>query len=360
MSLLLAAPKNSAEDSAKPNELAALQLEEAQVSSAPQSDQEIEAILSTSKINTARAEEANLFAAKILPPKKRLQWGIVPIALIVAAILAVAGSLYVYHQITPPSPTMAHLTAPAPLVTAPAILLPLAPMPVVALPVVVADEASLAAHTAKTTQAETTQVETTTLNIRHRPESDSIDPILSDAYQAYQTGDYTTAEQHYRDALTQDQNNSDALLGLAAIAQQQGKDDAAIQFYHRILALDPHDPVAQAALTSLTPAEAGNKEFRFKQLIAQQPESAALHFALGNQYAEQSRWIEAQQAYFNAYTAEPSSALFAFSLAISLDHLGQSNTAAQYYRQALQLDTSGNSGFTREQVQQRLNQLGSH
>lgn len=355
MSLLLAAPRKSAGDSAQPSELAQLQLEEIRVSPAPHPGKKIEPILSPSKVNTARVEGENLFTAKILPLKKRLQWRIIPITLIVAAVLAVAGSLYVYHQITPPSPPMHHLTAPAPLVTAAAILLPLAPMPVVALPVVVAEQASRAAHTAKTTKAETT-----TLNIRHQPEPDSIDPILSDAYQAYQKGDYAIAEQHYRGALAQDQNNRDALLGLAAIAQQQEKADAAIQYYRRILALDPHDPVTQAALTSLTPADAGNKEIRFKQLIAQQPESAALHFALGNQYAEQSRWIEAQQAYFNAYAAEPASALFAFSLAISLDHLGQGNTAAQYYRQALQLDTSGNSGFTREQVQQRLNQLGSH
>jgi Flp pilus assembly protein TadD len=198
------------------------------------------------------------------------------------------------------------------------------------------------------------------LNIQHQPEADSIDPILTSAYQAYQSGDYAAAEQRYQNALTQDPNNRDALLGLAAIAQQHGQDNAALKYYHRVLVLDPHDPVAHAALASLTPGEFDRKESDLKQLIAQQPDSAALHFAQGNQYAEQSRWAEAQQAYFNALAAEPSNALFAFNLAISLDHLGQGNIAAQYYRQALQFDTTGHSGFVHEHAQQRLNQLTKH
>lgn len=199
-----------------------------------------------------------------------------------------------------------------------------------------------------------------TLNIHHQQESDSIDPVLTNAYQAYQNGDYATAERSYRSALAQDKNNRDALLGLAVITQQQGKDDAALQYYHRVLLLDPRDPAAQAAMVALDHGDPADKESRLNQLIAQQPDSAELHFALGNQYADQSRWAEAQQAYFNALAVEPNNALFAFNLAISLDHLGQLHAAAQYYRQALQLDISGHSGFTREQVQQRLGELNSH
>jgi Tfp pilus assembly protein PilF len=183
---------------------------------------------------------------------------------------------------------------------------------------------------------------------------------LTAAYQAYQNGNYEIANQRYHEAISKDSKNRDALLGLAAIAQQQGQDDMAVNYYRRVLALDPRDAVAQAALASFVSEDNANKESRLKQLISQQPESAALHFALGNQYADQSRWAEAQQAYFNALAQEPSNALFAFSLAISLDHIGQRNAAVQYYRQALQFDTSGNSGFNREKAQQRLNQLTSH
>jgi cytochrome c-type biogenesis protein CcmH/NrfG len=121
--------------------------------------------------------------------------------------------------------------------------------------------------------------------------------------------------------------------------------------------LDPRDPVAQAGMSAFSTGDAAGKESRLKQSLAQSPQSAALHFALGNLYTDQSRWGDAQQAYFNAFRLEPANALFAFSLATSLDHLGQGKLAAQYYGQALQIDSVGNSGFDRVQTQQRMNQL---
>jgi len=151
--------------------------------------------------------------------------------------------------------------------------------------------------------------------------------------------------------------NRDALLGMAAIAQQKGQDDAAMQYYKQVLILDPRDPVAQAGMSAFSTGDAAGKESRLKQSLAQTPQSAALHYALGNLYTEQSRWGDAQQAYYNAMRLEPASALFAFSLATSLDHLGQTKLAAQYYGQALQMDTSGNSGFDRLQTQQRMDKL---
>jgi Flp pilus assembly protein TadD len=214
--------------------------------------------------------------------------------------------------------------------------------------------------TSHTHSAQAAKANTSTLNIQHQPEADAIDPILAAAYQAYQSGDYEAAGKRYHDALGKDQKNRDALLGSAAVAQQQGQDENAVRYYRRVLALDPRDPVAQAALASFGSGDPALKESHLKQLISQQPDSATLNFALGNQYADQSRWAEAQQAYFNALAIEPTNALFSFDVAISLDHIGQRNAAAQYYRQALQFDTSGNSGFSRDQAQQRLNQLTSH
>jgi Flp pilus assembly protein TadD len=54
---------------------------------------------------------------------------------------------------------------------------------------------------------------------------------------------------------------------------------------------------------------------------------------------------------------EPSNAQFTYNLAVSLDHLGQSKLAAQYYQQALQLDSASNAGFDHAQAQRRLNEL---
>lgn len=157
--------------------------------------------------------------------------------------------------------------------------------------------------------------------------------------------------------LNRDAKNRDALLGMAAIAQHQGQDEVALQYYRQVLIVDPRDPVALAGMSAFSTGDTAGKESHLKLILAQSPQSAALHFVLGNLYTEQSRWGDAQQAYFNALRLEPASAQFAFNLATSLDHLGQGKLAGQYYGLALKLDTAGNSGFDRVQTQTRLNQL---
>jgi Flp pilus assembly protein TadD len=219
------------------------------------------------------------------------------------------------------------------------------------------------------------------IRIEHSHESDTVDPILLAAWQAYRNGDFDIASQHYSEVLrknAQNHNtpNRDALLGMAAIAQRQSQDAVAAQYYGQVLALDPRDPYVQAGMSSLLGATGvTDEESRLKLLLAQRPEVAALHFALGNHYAAHSRWGDAQPAYFNACALESDNAQFAYNLAVSLDHLGQGKLAAQYYRRALQLDHAGNTGsvitntgninpsnasFDHAQTQLRLDELTPH
>jgi Flp pilus assembly protein TadD len=204
------------------------------------------------------------------------------------------------------------------------------------------------------------------IRIEHNRESDPVDPILLAAWQAYRNGDFDTASQHYSEVLRKDALNNhtpdrDALLGMAAIAQQRSQDAIAAQYYNQLLALDPRDPDAHAGLSSLLGATgAPSAESRLKLLLAQRPESAALHFALANHYADQSRWEDAEQSYFSACKLESDNAQFAFNLAVSLDHLGQAKLAAQHYRHALKLDQAGNPSFDHAQTQLRLDELTSH
>ncbi|MBI5625738.1 MAG: tetratricopeptide repeat protein [Nitrosomonadales bacterium] len=183
----------------------------------------------------------------------------------------------------------------------------------------------------------------------------SIDPLLNSAYLAYREGKFDQAQQLYRDALTLDERNTDALLGLAVIAQRRGSDSVAAHYYAKVLELNPRDPVANAGMSALTTND--NVESRLKILLNEQQDSSALHFALGNHYAAQERWGEAQQSYFNAYKLEPKNAGLAFNLAISLERLGQKKLAAQYYQSALQLDPSHSEGFDHAQISQRIEEL---
>ena len=193
------------------------------------------------------------------------------------------------------------------------------------------------------------------IRIEQRGTEPAVEPLLNDAYFAYQSGWLKEAQQLYLAMFKKDAGNMDALLGLAAIAQQRGENRVAAQYYARVLVLDPRNAFAHAGMSALTTDE--NNESRLKTLLREQGNSAALHFALGNLYAEQSRWGEAQQAYFNAYTLESDNAEFAFNLAVSLDHLGQGRLAAQHYRRALQLDPSHRAGFDHAQISQRVQEL---
>jgi tetratricopeptide (TPR) repeat protein len=185
---------------------------------------------------------------------------------------------------------------------------------------------------------------------------DPVDPLLGNAYLAYRSGELDKAQKLYLAMFKKDAQNSDALLGLATIAQQRGESQIAAQYYARVLTMDPRNALANAGMSALSKDDERN-ESRLKNLLHEQGNSAVLHFALGNLYAGQSRWGEAQQAYFNAYTLESGNAEFAFNLAVSLDHLGQKKLAAQHYQRALTLDQLHTAGFDHTRTSLRIQDL---
>ena len=315
--------------------------------------------------------------------------GIVPVAIISGMVLAAGGSYYVWREISPP-PQQRHNPASAfavpqanaaPLVAAAAqTISAVATIPAASTKSVPAQSkpAKVNANTirnnlvpegaAPPTATVAHNAAAQPIQIRRTQESDTVDPALLAAWQAYRNGDFDTARQHYgevlrKDAQSRNAPNRDALLGMAAIAQQQSQDAIAARYYNQVLMLDPRDPVANAGMSALPGAsDAAATESRLKLLLAQQPlstgaQSSALYFALGNLYAEQSRWGDARQAYFNAYSLEQGNAQSAFNLAVSLDHMGHGRLAAQHYQRALQLDVADNSGFDRAQTQRRINVL---
>lgn len=187
-------------------------------------------------------------------------------------------------------------------------------------------------------------------------------PTIEQAYDALQAGHLEAAQRAYQQVLREDPKRTDALLGLATIAARQGNVERAHSYYLLALESDPNDPTAQAGVIQTRgQSDPAQSESRLKTALANQPDSPALLFALGNLYARELRWGEAQQAYFRAYSTEPDNADFIFNLAVSLDQLHQDRLAAQYYQMALNAaDASGNpraAGFDRAQVQKRIQEL---
>ena len=182
--------------------------------------------------------------------------------------------------------------------------------------------------------------------------------MLEGAYRAFNAGDFAQAREAYLQVLRANPNGRDALLGMAAVEMQTKHYTEAERIYARMLELDPLDAYAQAGLIGLkAQVDPVATESHLKNMIAAQPEANFLNFTLGNQYAAQGRWAEAQQAYFRAYSADPEHPDFAYNLAVSLDKMHQVKPALQYYRLALKLGESQPATFDRAQVSERVSQL---
>ena len=150
----------------------------------------------------------------------------------------------------------------------------------------------------------------------------------------------------------------DAQLGLATAAARTGDNATAAKYYRQTLALDPRNATALSGLIAVSgevPADA--LETELKTWVVKNPNSAPLQFSLGNLYAGQRRWTEAQQAYFEAYRADSGNADYLYNLAVSLDQLNQPKLALDYYQKALvQFGRSGGQ-FDRTAVVRRIGEL---
>jgi tetratricopeptide (TPR) repeat protein len=195
---------------------------------------------------------------------------------------------------------------------------------------------------------------------RDRPEQPVANSLL-DAYQAFRSGNIGRAEELYRQVLRSNPDQRDALLGMAAVATKRGDKQAAIGHYQHLLQMDPSDSIANAAIYNLQGATDGASasETRLKGLIDQDPNSAHLQFTLGNVYAQQGRWVDAQNAYFRALNVDKTNPDYAYNLAVSLDRLGQGKTAILYYRRALELARQQNGSFNDTEVNARIQTLSS-
>jgi len=185
-----------------------------------------------------------------------------------------------------------------------------------------------------------------------------LNPLLADAYTALRSNQPEAAQGLYQRILSTEPKNTDALLGLAAIAARRGNTDEAVQRYLQILELEPRHALAQSGLIALLGrADPLAAESKLRQLIAREP-SAHLYFTLGNVYADQSQWSAAQQTYFQAHHLEPANPDYAYNLAVALEHVSQPKLALGFYRRALELAAArGRANFDPAPARERVAKL---
>ena len=331
-----------------------------------------------------RSAAQNVFAAKQAdkPSGRKNAFAITVGAVTVLAVCGIGG--YFWWQLQPKAPLVASrpppTAMPAPAVTPPAAVPPAptiaaAPGAPTAAPATGASAAPgpgiPAAADKEDDDVAPTAAKAPTAPRRTRPapvaepDADSpvrvtkaplkVNPSLLRGFEAFNRGDLEQAQLEYERAQKSDPRNTDALHGLAAIAVRQGRHEQADLLYRRIAEADPQDTVAVSALVNnRSQIDPGAAESRLKSLSAAQPDLAAPQFALGNLYARQGRWNEAQQAYFRAYNAEQDNPDILYNLAISLEHMRQNKLAAQYYALAVAAAQNHRSSFDPAQAAARL------
>ncbi len=185
-----------------------------------------------------------------------------------------------------------------------------------------------------------------------------VNPELARAYEALSNGDLDQARGLYARRVQADPLSLDAQLGLATVAARSGDRPLANRHYRDALAIDPRNEIAIAGLLAIAgEGSQASLETQLRTLLSQNPAAASLQFSLGNLLASQNRWVEAQQAYFEAYRLNGDVADHAFNLAVSLDHLGQSRLAREYYQKSLALQVRTRGQFDSAAVAKRVQEL---
>ena len=183
-------------------------------------------------------------------------------------------------------------------------------------------------------------------------------PALVRGYERFMAGNLVAARSEYESLLKLDPRNTDALHGVAAISLRQGQADTAEEYFKVVLESNPKDELAQAGLIGLKgQADSLRSESRLQTNLVAHPDQPVANIVLGNLYAGQGRWNEAQQAYFNAILSDPDNPDSLFNLAVSHDRLHQPRLALEYYLRALSATDERPFGFEISQIVARLREL---
>jgi Tfp pilus assembly protein PilF len=332
--------------------------------------------------DTAAAQ--NVFQAKDAPAAERSKKGLVLVIALAVIVALIAGfGLYVWQKIdsfTPRVAASARPRPPAPLTVAPAPPVDATPsfgtilsappqQPSAAIQPPPAPEAKKEAPAHAPATGTRDPRDAVAQLLRDAPAARPAPPLklapsverprvpaeVAAGYESLRNGDTAAARRSYAAALASDPTNLDALLGAATIEARSGNRTLASSHYRRALDVDPRNATAIAGLASLSDyGDSQGLESQLRGEIARNPQSPQLHFTLGNLYASQSRWNDAQVEFFEAHRFDPANADIVFNLAVSLDRLGQARLAAEHYRRALDAASRQATQFDPAAVQRRL------
>ncbi|PCI70258.1 MAG: hypothetical protein COB26_04545 [Piscirickettsiaceae bacterium] len=201
----------------------------------------------------------------------------------------------------------------------------------------------------------------TGISIKKSRMSASLSAALNKGYAALQNGRYSEATLTYQAILKKRPKQIDALLGLANIYAHNGDLLAARRQYDEALVIRPSNKIAQLGLLYTYQSDNSTKGLELLQnLSAKYPNNPEILVAIGHKLAKQSKWFAAQQSYFKAYSVQPSNALLAYNLAVSLDRMEKYDAASSFYNKALTLNSVSAPVVNSQQIKNRLLEIGGN
>jgi protein O-GlcNAc transferase len=180
----------------------------------------------------------------------------------------------------------------------------------------------------------------------------TVDQAINLGLQHHRAGQFAEAEAIYRQILSQQPNQPDALHLLGLIAQQAGRRDLALDLIKQALRAAPQraDMHGSLGLVLQEMNQPDESIAAYQQAIALDPNLAQAHSNLGNVLLAVGRPDEAEQCFRRAMVVQPGLADPHYNLARLHSAAGRLNEAISGYRQALSL---------RPDWPQALNNLGA-
>jgi tetratricopeptide (TPR) repeat protein len=185
---------------------------------------------------------------------------------------------------------------------------------------------------------------------------------LEKAYNALMSGQPTLAIEIYKNVLSNDPANSDALFGIATTYHRTGQLDNARIYYGKLLALKPRHRDGLNNFLVLLADEAPEQALQKMQELAERnPSFSPIPAQMAVIYQRMGDADRAVENMFKAIALAPENMVYRYNLAVMLDKQKKYDEAARLYRQLLEAASRGETiPGNVQKIQQRLTFISSN
>ncbi len=177
-----------------------------------------------------------------------------------------------------------------------------------------------------------------------------VQQLIQAALEHHRVNRFTYAEPLYRQALTLQPTNADALHLLGILCGQTGRSAEGVQLLDQACALQPTVPILWITLGNLLreSKQMDRAIAALQRALQLAPNSAQAHNNLGNVYVDQKRYPAAIEAYRAALRHDPRMDLAYSNLGVVFRAIGQTTEAIAALRKAIEL--APNSGIAHDNL----------